>query len=122
LAKHAKHGSRSRPQLEAYLTGPEFLASFEALDPSRRLLAIQAVAVALDRLTSLPPATAARTKWTEERKEQLREAARRLPDDRAIARELGLPLNATKVARWQYVGPKRSTPHISRRGPLRIAA
>jgi hypothetical protein len=100
LAKHTKRGGKSRPRLEAYLAGPEFLAGFQALDPERRLLAIQAVAVALDRLSSPPATPGPKVRWTEERKAQLREAAARLPSDRALARELGLPLNATKVARW----------------------
>jgi hypothetical protein len=110
----------TRVQLEAYLTGPNFLASFQALDPARRLLALQAAGDALDRLPMERGVRAAepaiRLKWTDPMKDRLRDAARRLPDDKAIARELGLPLKKTKSMRWKLVGPRRSTPHISRRG------
>jgi hypothetical protein len=95
------------------------------LDPARRLLALQATGAALDRLPMEPSVRTvkpvARLKWTDPMKDRLREAARRLPDDKAIARELGLPVKKTKSMRWKLVGPRRSTPHISRRGPLRIA-
>jgi hypothetical protein len=115
----------TRAQLEAYLAGPDFLASFQMLDPERRLLALQAAGVALDRLPIEPGVRtvepAIRIKWTDQMKDHLREAARRLPDDKAIARELRLPLTKTKAMRWKLVGPRRSTPHISRRGPLRVA-
>ncbi len=124
-----RRARKTRAQVEAYLAGPEFLESFQALDPARRVLALQAAGAALERAVVVPAASGPRVvevpirvSWTEERKEQLRQAARRLPDDRAIARELGLSPNAAKVARWKYVGPKRSTPHISRRGPIQIAA
>jgi hypothetical protein len=61
----------------------------------------------------VPPA--GRIKWSQspEWQERIREAARRLPDDKAIARELGLSVNAAKVARWRYAG-RRDKPHIAR--------
>jgi hypothetical protein len=36
-----------------------------------------------------------------------------LPDDRAIARELGLSLGAASTARYRYAG-RRQKPHIAR--------
>jgi hypothetical protein len=124
LAKHTKRGAGNRAKLEGYLSGSDFLGSFARLDAQRRLLALEAVTQAFDRLVGPPAAPTARIKWTDNEalKERIREAARRLPTDRAIARELGLPLTVVKPARWRYVGPKRSVPHISRRGPLQIAA
>jgi hypothetical protein len=120
-----KRVRKTRAQLEAYLAGPDFLASFQALDPARRLLALQAAGAALDRLPIKPGVRTVeptmRLKWTDPMKHRLRDAARRLPDDKAIARELGLPVKKTKSMRWKLVGPRRSTPHISRRGPLRTA-
>jgi hypothetical protein len=38
---------------------------------------------------------------------------RRLPDDKAIARELGISPNAAKVARWRYAA-RRDKPHVAR--------
>src|SRR5262245_46400442 len=119
---------KTRGQLEAYLSSEDFLASFRALDPARRVLALLAAGAALERsVAPVDPATRVvepriRVKWTDAMRDRLREAARHLPDDKAIARELGLPLTKTKAMRWKLVGPRRSTPHISRRGPFRMAA
>jgi hypothetical protein len=120
---------KTRGQLEAYLSSENFLASFRALDPTRHVLALQAAGTALERSVAAPAESATRVveggirvKWTDAMRDRLCEAACRLPDDKAIARELGLPLTKTKAMRWKLVGPRRSTPHISRRGPLLMAA
>lgn len=123
-----RRARKTRAQVEAYLAGPEFLASFQALDPARRVLALQAAGAALERSVTTPasgPRVAEaqlRLVWTDAMKDHLCDAARRLPDDKAIARELGLPLKKTQSMRHKLVGPKRSTPHITKRGPLRVAA
>jgi hypothetical protein len=107
-ARHTKR-RRSRPGLEAYLASPEFLASFQALDHARRLCALQAVALAYDRLATpadAPASPAPRVRWTDDRVAQLRKAAARCRTDRELAGVLGLPIPKTKIARWTYCGPK----------------
>src|ERR1700741_2752964 len=85
----SKGAGKSLARLQAYLGGEAFAASFAALDPARRLLALQAAADAIARFDSKPPAPVAEgVRWTPEMQERIRDAARRLPDDRAIAREL----------------------------------
>jgi hypothetical protein len=116
-----RNGSRER--LAAYLAGPVFLASFAALDPARRVLALQAVSDAFARLASPEPASlvrAPRVRWTAERVAELREAAARCKSDRELARVLGLPVPKTKIARWTYCG-RRGT-HINTPSPLQLAA
>jgi hypothetical protein len=124
-----RRARKTRAQVEAYLAGPDFLDAFQALDPARRVLALQAAGAALERAVAARAEPAIRgieapfrLVWTDPMRDRLREAARRLPNDKAIARELGLPLTKAKAMRHKLVGPKRTTPHISRRGPLQIAA
>jgi hypothetical protein len=98
-----------------YLAG-EFAVDFAALDPERKLLALDAVREAMERLMPQPPAVpAGRVAWSRspEWQERIRDAARRLPDDKAIARELGISPNAAKVARWRYAG-RRDKPRVAR--------
>ena len=99
-----------------YLTGPEFAVDFATLDRERKRLALDAVREALERLLPEPPAApAGRVRWSQspEWQERIREAARRLPNDKAIGRELGINPNAAKVARWRYAG-RRDKPHVTR--------
>lgn len=99
-----------------YLTGPEFAADFAALDQERKRLVLDAVREAMERLMPEAPAVPpGRIKWSAspEWQERIRDAARRLPDDKAIARELGISPNAAKVARWRYAG-RRDKPHVAR--------
>jgi hypothetical protein len=107
---------KNRALVSAYLTSEEFVTDFAALDPDRRWLALEAVREAIERFQPRPPPTppAGRIKWSRspEWQERIRDAARRLPDDKAIARELGLSVNAAKVARWRYAG-RRDKPHIA---------
>ena len=108
---------KNRALVSAYLTSEEFVTDLAALDPERRWLALEAVREALDpfqpKAPPVPPT--GRIKWSRspEWQERIRNAARRLPDDKAIARELDLSVNAAKVARWRYAG-RRDKPHIAR--------
>jgi hypothetical protein len=114
LAAASKRGG-SRPRLDAYLASPGFLANLAALDPVRRVLALEAVGEAIARVGPAPVAhVATRIRWTPEWQARVRDAARRLPDDRAIARELGLSTNVARMARWRYVGPRHDKPHVAR--------
>jgi hypothetical protein len=124
IAKHTKRGAKNRTKLEVYLTGSDFMTSFALLDGPRRLLALEAVAQAFERLVSPPAAPGASiVRWKDNAAMQERVRGRTAsPSDKAIARELGLPVSVVKPARWRYAGPKRATPHITKRGPLQIAA
>jgi hypothetical protein len=108
---------KNRALVSAYLTSEEFVADFAALDPERRWLALEAVREAIERFQPRPPHTppVGRIKWSRspEWQQRICDAARRLPDDKAIAREFGLSVNAAKVARWRYAG-RRDKPHIAR--------
>ncbi len=112
-----RRSSATRASVLAYLKADDgFLPDFAALDPERRLLALQAVDAAFDRLAGREaPAPAERIPWARspEWQDRIRDAARRLPDDRSIARELGISANAAKVARWRYAG-RRDKPHVAR--------
>jgi hypothetical protein len=100
------------------VTSDAFLASLGKLDATRRLLALNSVAAAFERLAT-PAARRTRLVWTDAMRDRLREAARRLPDDKAIASELGLPVGKVRPMRHALCG-KRSTPHITARGPRRL--
>ena len=123
LARYSKGRASNRAALEAYVSSDAFMTNLAKLDPTRRLLALQGVRVAFDRLESpVPAAPAPRVWWTEARKAQLREAAARLPTDRALARELGVPITKAKAKRWLLLGAKRSTAHITKAGPRQLTA
>jgi hypothetical protein len=124
LGGHRRTRRQTAEMVMDYLTGPEFAADFAALDPERKRSALDAVRVALERLLPRPPAVPGvppetwqhpgRVRWSEspEWQERIRDAARRLPDDKAIARELGISPNAAKVARWRYAG-RRDKSHVA---------
>jgi hypothetical protein len=86
---HRRTSRGNRELVAAYLNSDDgFLADFAALDPERRWLALEAVAAAMERFR--PPTTApvGRIKWksSPEWQEGIRDAARRLPDDKTRAR------------------------------------
>ena len=113
---HRRTRRNNRALVMDYLTGPEFAADFAALDPERKRIALDAVREAMERLMPQPPAApAGRVRWSQspEWQERIRAAARRLPDCKSIARELGISPNAAKVARWRYAG-RRDKPHVAR--------
>jgi hypothetical protein len=102
---------RSKPvtlaKVQAYLSAPDgFAADFVHLNAEQKLLATDAVAAALDRFRPKPAAPAGRIAWSKspEWQERVRNAAGRLPDDRAIARELGLSVGAAAMARQRFAG------------------
>jgi hypothetical protein len=99
-----------------YLTGPDFAADFAALDPEQKRVALGALREAMERLMpQAPVAPTGKVRWSQSPEWQARilDAARRLPDDKAIARELGISPNAAKAARWRYAGP-RNRPHVAK--------
>ena len=111
---------RSKPvtlaSVRAYLAADDgFAADFAHLNAEQRVLALKAVADALARFQPSPAPSAGRIAWSRspEWQERVRDAASRLPDDRAIARELGLSLGAASTARYRYAG-RRQKPHIAR--------
>ena len=104
---------RSKPvtlaSAQAYLTAPDgFAADFVHLNAEQKLLAANAVATAIERLRPRPAAPAGRVAWSKspEWQERVRNAASRLPDDRAIARELGLSVGAAAMARQRFAGKR----------------
>jgi hypothetical protein len=115
LALRTKGAGKSRERLEAYLAGETFLTAFQALDPTRRLLALQAVRDAMGHSLPKPAApVAGRIRWTPEWQDRIRAAAARLPDDASIGRALGLSTNVARMGRWRYAGPRRDKAHIAR--------
>jgi hypothetical protein len=116
LAYASRRNGASREKLAAYVEGPKFQATLNALDPKRRALAMQAVARAYAAFGPQPQRPKARVRWTPELNEKLKAAAIRLPDNRALADELALPYMAVKIMRWRLLG-KKAVPHISQRGP-----
>jgi hypothetical protein len=114
LALRTKGAGKSRARLEAYLAGETFLTAFQALDPARRWLALEAVRDAMGRFLPAPAApVAGRVRWTPEWQERVRAAAARLPDDASIGRALGLSTNVARMGRWRYAGPRREKAHIA---------
>jgi hypothetical protein len=117
---HRRTRRHKRALVMEYLTGREFAADFAALDRERKRLALDAVREALERLMPEPPAAPplGRIMWSQspEWQQRIRDAAKRWGDDKAIAHELGIGINAARVARWRYVGPLNK-PHIARIGP-----
>jgi hypothetical protein len=110
---------RSKPvtlaSVQAYLSAPDgFAADFVQLNAEQKLLAFSAVGAALDRLRPKPAAPVGRIAWSKspEWQERIREAAARLPDDRDVARELGLTYSAVTSARHRYAG--RRNRHTAR--------
>jgi hypothetical protein len=110
---------RSKPvtlaSVQAYLSAPDgFAADFVQLNGEQKLLALTAVADALARFQPAPASPAGRIPWSKspEWQERVRDAARRLPDDRAIARELGLSVGAAAMARQRFAG--RRNRHTAR--------
>lgn len=110
---------RSKPvtlaSVQAYLASPDgFAADFVQLNAEQKLLAADAVASALGRLRPKQAAPAGRIAWSKspEWQDRVRDAARRLPDDRAIARELGLSVGAAAMARQRFAG--RRNRHTAR--------
>jgi hypothetical protein len=110
---------RSKPvtlaSVQAYLAADDgFAADFVHLNAEQKLLATEAVAAALDRFRPKPAAPAGRVPWSKSPvwQERVRDAARRLPDDRAIALELGLSVGAAAMARQRFAG--RRNRHTAR--------
>jgi hypothetical protein len=113
---HRRTSRKNRALVEAYLTNDDgFAADFVRLSPEQKWLALEAVSAAIERLRPPTAAPVGRVKWksSPEWQERIRDAARRLPDDRTIARELGLSVGAARTARHRYAG-RRAKPHIAR--------
>jgi hypothetical protein len=110
---------RSKPvtlaSVHAYLQADDgFVADFVHLNAEQKLLAMEAAAAALERFRPKAAVPAGRIAWSKslEWQERVRDAARRLPDDRAIARELGLSVGAAAMARQRFAG--RRNRHTAR--------
>lgn len=115
LSRNLKRLARSADMTEfqAFVSRPSFMADLTRLDLKQRMKVMELLGATQNACNGRRPIPKTGTvrveKWDAAMIAKLRAAEAKHGDDKGIARELGIPLDAARVARWKYIGRRADT-------------